>query len=135
MWLLAIVWVMSSSSDTAAARPRPGFESTPEWIESTYERVRALSRDSHCLRVLPKAKYAPKPVPGGDRVRARVESFPLGAQRRVADRFSPFTLKDATANLDRYVMYVEGRPTLLLGFVHLLVRLRITVLLVPHRIV
>jgi hypothetical protein len=115
--LLALLWVMSSSSDTAPMRPSTGFEATPEWIQKTYERARSISRTGNLLSVLPKAKHAFKPVQGEsiDKVRARVGSFPLDAQRRVADRYSPFTLKDATANLERYVMYVEGRPTLLLG--------------------
>ena len=115
--LLALLWVMSSSSDTAPMRPSTGFEATPEWIQKTYERARSISRTGNLLSVLAKAKHAFKPVQGEaiDKVRARVGSFPLDAQRRVADRYSPFTLRDATANLERYVMYVEGRPTLLLG--------------------
>ena len=115
--LLALLWLMSSSSDTAPMRSSTGFEATPEWIQKTYKRARSISRTGNLLSVLPKAKHAFKPVQGEsiDKVRARVGSFPLDAQRRVADRYSPFTLKDATANLERYVMYVEGRPTLLLG--------------------
>ena len=115
--LLALMWVMSSSSDTAPMRPSAGFEATPEWIQKTYERARSISRTGNLLSVLPKANDSFKPVQGEaiDKVRARVVSFPLDAPRRVADRYSPFTLRDATANLERYVMYVEGRPTLLLG--------------------
>ena len=130
--LLALLWVMSSSSDTAPMRPSTGFEATPEWIQKTYERARSISRTGNLLSVLPKAKHALKPVQGEaiDKVRARVASFPPDAQRRVADRFSPFTLKDATYHLERYIMYVEGRPILLLGSIPLLVRLRRTMILV-----
>jgi hypothetical protein len=132
VWLLAILCVMSSSSDSAQIRPSSGFEATPEWIKSTYARARTISRTGNLLSVLPKAKHAFKPVQGEaiDKVRARVASFPLDAQRRVADRFSPFTLKDATYHLERYVTYVEGRPILLLGSIPLLVRLRRTMILV-----
>jgi hypothetical protein len=115
--LLALLWVMSSSSDTAPIRPSASFEAVPEWIQKTYDRTRSISRVGNLLSVLPKAKHASKPVEGEaiDKVRARVRSFPQDAQHRVADRFSPFNLRDATANLERYVVYVEGRPTLLLG--------------------
>ena len=81
---------------------------------------------------LPKAKHASRPVQGDsiNRVRDRVDSFPPAAQRRVADRFSPWTLKDATKHLERYIMYIEGRPVLLLGSIPLLVRLRRTMILI-----
>ena len=132
LWLLAILCVMSSSSHSAQIRPSSAFEATPEWIQRTYARARTISRTGNLLSVFPKAKHAFKPVQGEaiDKVRARVASFPLDAQRRVADRFSPFTLKDATYNLERYVTYVEGRPILLLGSIPLLVRLRRTMILV-----
>ncbi len=91
-----------------------------------------MSHTGNQLSALPKAMPALRPVQGEsiDRVRARVDSFPPDAQRRVADRFSPFTLKDATFNLERYIIYIEGRPVLFLGSIPLLVLLRRTMNLI-----
>ena len=132
LWLLAILCVMSSSSHSAQIQPSSAFEATPEWIQRTYARARTISQTGNQLSVLPKAKHASKPVQGAsiDKVRARVDSFPPDAQRRVADRYSPFTLKDATCHLERYIMYIEGRHVLLLGSIPLLVRLRRTMILI-----
>jgi hypothetical protein len=132
LWLLAILCVMSSPSHSAQIQPSSAFEATPEWIQRTYARARTISQTGNQLSVLPKAKHASKPVQGAsiDKVRARVDSFPPDAQRRVADRYSPFTLRDATYHLERYIMYIEGRPVLLLGSIPLLVRLRRTMILI-----
>ena len=134
--LLALLWVMPSSSDTAQTGPSAGFEATPQWIQKTYERAMSISRTDYLLSALPKAKHAWKPVQGEaiDKVRARVGSSPQDAQGRVADRYSPCILRDATANLERYVMYVEGRPNLLLGLNPLLVRLRSRMVLILNTI-
>jgi hypothetical protein len=100
--LLALLWVMSSSSDTAQTGPSAGFEATPQWIQKTYERAMSISRTENLLRVLPRAKHAWKPVQREaiDKVRASVGSFPQDAQRRVADGYSPF-INDTLADLVR----------------------------------
>jgi hypothetical protein len=131
-WLCAILCIMASSSNSAQTQPSSAFDATPEWVQKTCARARTLSFTGNQLTTLPKAKHASRPVQGDsiNRFRARVDSFPPAAQRRVADRFSPWTLKDATYHLDRYIMYIEGRPVLLLGSIPLLVRLRHTMILI-----
>jgi hypothetical protein len=108
---------MAASSSSAGRQSSAAFDEAPEWVQKTYARAKTLSHSGNELHALPKALAASKPVQGKsiDQVRRRVNSFPPAAQRRVADRFSPFTLKDAAYNLERYITYVEGRPVLLLG--------------------
>jgi hypothetical protein len=131
-WVFAILCVMASSSSSAGRQPSSAFDESPEWVQKTYARARTMSHTGNQLSALPKAMPALRPVQGEsiDRVRARVDSFPPDAQRRVADRFSPFTLKDATFNLERYIIYIEGRPVLFLGSIPLLVLLRRTMNLI-----
>jgi hypothetical protein len=130
--LFAILCIMASSSNSAPTQSSSAFDETPEWIQRTHARAKTLSYTGNQLTTLPKAKHASRPVQGDsiNRVRARVDSFPPAAQRRVADRFSPWTLKDATYHIERYIMYIEGRPVLLLASIPLLVRLRKTMILI-----
>ena len=131
-YLVCAIWsIMASASSSEQPQPSAAFDATPEWVQRTYARAKTLSFTKNQLTALPKAMPASKPVEGDsiNRVLKRVDSFPLAAQRRVADRFSPWTLKDATYHLDRHIMYIEGRPVLLLGSIPLLVRLRHTMIL------
>jgi hypothetical protein len=127
-WVFAILCVMASSSSSAGRQPSTAFDDSPEWVQKTFTRARTMSHSGNQLSALPKAMPASRPVQGDsiDRVRARVDSFPPDAQRRVADRFSPFTLKDASCHLERYITYIEGRPVLFLGSIPLLVPWRRT---------
>ena len=132
-YLLCAIWsIMAAASSSNQPQLSAAFDATPEWVQKTFARARTLSFTKNQLSVLPKAKHASIPVQGDsiDRVRARVDSFPPAAQRRVADRFSPWTLKDATYHLDHHIMYIEGRPVLLLGSIPLLVRLGHTMILI-----
>jgi hypothetical protein len=132
IYLFGAFWsIMATASSSNAPQLSPAFDATPAWVQSTYSRAMTLSNTTNQLSALPKASPARKPVSGSsiNSILQRVETFPLVAQRRVADRFSPWTLKDATKNLDSYIMYIEGRPVLLLGSVPLLVRLRHTMIL------
>jgi hypothetical protein len=132
-YLLCAIWsIMAAASSSNQPQLSAAFDATPEWVQKTYARARTLSFTKNQLSALPKAMPARKPV-GGDsinRILQRVDSFPLDAQRRVADRFSPWTLKDATYHLDHHIMYIEGRPVLLLGSIPLLVRLGHTMILI-----
>jgi hypothetical protein len=123
---------MAAASSSNQPQLSAAFDATPEWVQKTYTRARTLSFTKNQLTALPKAMPARKPVGGAsiNRILQRVDSFPLDAQRRVADRFSPWTLKDATYHLDHHIMYIEGRPVLLLGSIPLLVPLGHTMILI-----
>ncbi len=123
---------MAAASSSNQPPLSAAFDATPEWVQKTYTRARTLSFTKNQLTALPKAMPARKPVGGAsiNRILQRVDTFPLDAQRRVADRFSPWTLKDATYHLDHHIMYIEGRPVLLLGSIPLLVPLGHTMILI-----
>jgi hypothetical protein len=123
---------MAAASSSNQPQLSAAFDATPEWVQKTYTRARTLSFTKNQLTALPKAMPARKPVGGAsiNIILQRVDTFPLDAQRRVADRFSPWTLKDATYHLDHHIMYIEGRPVLLLGSIPLLVPLGHTMILI-----
>ena len=132
-FFLCAIWsIMAAASSSNQPQLSAAFDATPKWIQKTYTRARTVSFTKNQLTALPKAMPARKPVGGAsiNRILQRVDTFPLDAQRRVADRFSPWTLKDATYHLDHYIMYIEGRPVLLLGSIPLLVPLGHTMILI-----
>ena len=132
-YLLCAIWsIMAAASSSNQPQLSAAFDASPEWVQKTFSRARTLSFTKNQLTALPKAMPARKPVGGAsiNRILQRVDSFPLDAQRRVADIFSPWTLKDATYQLDHHIMYIEVRPVLLLGSIPLLVPLGHTMILI-----
>jgi hypothetical protein len=132
-FFLCAIWsIMAAASSSNQPQLSAAFDASPEWVQKTFSRARTLSFTKNQLTCLPKAMPATKPVGGAsiNKILERVDTFPLDAQRRVADRFSPWTLKDATKNLEHYIMYIEGRPVLLLGSIPLLVPLGHTMILI-----
>ncbi len=132
-YLFCAIWsIMAAASSSNQQQLSAAFDATPEWVQKTFSRARTVSFTKNQLTCLPKAMPARKPVGGAsiNKILERVDTFPLDAQRRVADRFSPFTLKDGSCHLERCITYIEGRPVLFLGSIPFLVPWRRTMNLI-----